>query len=59
MENQLKEGHVGVLKSGGPKMTIELIEDEMASCIWFDGKEPKQHHFKLILLKHPDPIAIF
>ena len=32
-------GNVVVLKSGGPKMTIESIEDDCAECTWFNEKK--------------------
>lgn len=42
MTEQFKPGDVVVLKSGGPSMTVESIEEDGGvSCCWFDehGKE--------------------
>ncbi len=42
MADDLKVGDVVQLKSGGPEMTIELIDTfgddhKKAMCVWFDG----------------------
>jgi uncharacterized protein YodC (DUF2158 family) len=50
---ELKTGDVVRLKSGGPKMTIDSIDDYgsgnssniRAMCIWFDGGERKEGNF--------------
>jgi uncharacterized protein YodC (DUF2158 family) len=34
----LKVGDVAVLKSGGPKMTVFLIETQTYGCVWFDSE---------------------
>ena len=39
------------LKSGGEIMTIEEIDDDSATCIWFDNKKIERHTFLLITLK--------
>jgi uncharacterized protein YodC (DUF2158 family) len=39
------------LKSGGEIMTIEEIDDDSATCIWFDNKKVERHTFLLITLK--------
>lgn len=39
------------LKSGGEIMTIEEIDDDSATCVWFDYKEVERHTFLLITLK--------
>lgn len=39
------------LKSGGEVMTIEEIDDDSATCIWFDNKKVERHIFLLITLK--------
>jgi len=47
-----KAGDVVVLKSGGPKMTIEKIgpknsnnEEIVAHCVWFENNQPKEDRF--------------
>jgi uncharacterized protein YodC (DUF2158 family) len=39
------------LKSGGEVMTIEEMDDDSATCIWFDSKKLERHTFLLITLK--------
>lgn len=39
------------LKSGGEIMTIEEIDDNSATCVWFDNKKVERHTFLLITLK--------
>ena len=47
MEQQFNIGDVVMLKSGGPNMTVEHIDDDpvLIYCAWFDGKEKKQNSF--------------
>lgn len=49
----LKVGDVVILRSGGPKMTIEWIEDRerVASVVWFKENEAQSKHFALAVLK--------
>jgi len=44
METNLKEGDQVKLKSGGPTMTIDSIDENAsrASCAWFDEKKTLQ-----------------
>ena len=44
---QFNIGDVVVLKSGGPKMTVEHVDrvPQIILCSWFDGKEKKQDSF--------------
>lgn len=52
---QFKKGDVVQLKSGGPCMTIQDIDDYSqdesgelsASCVWFDGGKPVDRVFPL------------
>jgi uncharacterized protein YodC (DUF2158 family) len=45
VSNQIKEGEIVQLKSGGPAMTVHLVyrpegmqgNPTLASCTWFDG----------------------
>lgn len=43
MKNSFKEGDEVQLKSGGPKMTVEEVDGENITCIWFDSKNTPQH----------------
>ncbi|RIA37615.1 uncharacterized protein YodC (DUF2158 family) [Hephaestia caeni] len=38
-------GDVVQLKSGGPTMTVEWVEDSAAYCVWFDGKKQSGERF--------------
>jgi len=39
MPEQFKPGDVVVLRSGGPSMTVECIEEDgRVSCRWFDDQ---------------------
>ena len=55
MASDFKPGDVVQLKSGGPLMTIETIEeyDEgiKALCLWFDGLTRTNELFGLEVLK--------
>ena len=42
-------GDVVVLKSGGPRMTIGRIRDEVADCIYFDHKARKMVEVTVLL----------
>jgi len=46
-----KAGDKVQLKSGGEIMTIEEIDDDSATCIWFDNKNIERHTLLLITLK--------
>ena len=47
MEQQFNIGDVVVLKSGGPKMTVEHVDrnTQLLLCGWFDDKMKKQDSF--------------
>jgi uncharacterized protein YodC (DUF2158 family) len=49
---KLKEGDIITLKSGGPKMTIEIIKDDKAFCKWFSGSNLNSDWFKLLILEY-------
>ena len=44
-------GDVVKLKSGSPKMTVELVETDQITCIWFDSEGVKRASF------HPETIV--
>ena len=46
-----KVGDTVQLKSAGEIMTIEEIDDDSATCIWFDNKKVERHTFLLITLQ--------
>jgi uncharacterized protein YodC (DUF2158 family) len=48
----IKIGDVVMLKSGGPKMTVEYIPDGsiIVKCVWFVGTELQRGEFKMVLL---------
>jgi uncharacterized protein YodC (DUF2158 family) len=50
----LKAGDVVELKSGGPTMTIEWIDNRGAMCLWFDGSDAKQKLFSVASLVKAD-----
>ena len=57
MENQIKEGDVVQLKSGGPKMTVVRVVGAVAICIYFDIDTSKLHvnaEFPLVALSLPE-----
>jgi uncharacterized protein YodC (DUF2158 family) len=53
MSNQFAVGDVVKLKSGGPQMTVESLDNhDQISCIWFnDNKKHKDSFHKDLLLK--------
>jgi uncharacterized protein YodC (DUF2158 family) len=47
----IKIGDVVMLKSGGPKMTVEYeVSDLMVKCVWFVGTTLNRGEFKMVLL---------
>jgi len=56
MADEFKVGDVVELKSGGPKMTIEVIDDygtghKQARCVWFDKAKREATIFEFATLK--------
>jgi len=51
--SQFKPGDIVVLKSGGPKMTVDSISDNNISCIWFADNKAESRTFKEITLREP------
>ena len=45
---KIKPGDVVQLKSGGPKMTVESIDEHFgAKCSWFNGQQLQSEYFKV------------
>jgi uncharacterized protein YodC (DUF2158 family) len=56
MADGLHVGDVVELKSGGPPMTIEVIDDygaghNQAMCVWFEGAKRESAIFELATLR--------
>jgi uncharacterized protein YodC (DUF2158 family) len=49
--NEFKVGDTVQLKSGGPPMTITEVNDEEATCVWFDRGEGKANAFVMAALQ--------
>ena len=45
-----KVGDVVVLKSGGPRMTVESVANEVAHCVWFEKTKKHEGNFNVALL---------
>lgn len=45
-----KIGDVVVLRSGGPRMTVEKIDGTTAHCKWFEKDKQKQGAFDAAML---------
>lgn len=39
------------LKSGGDRMTVEEVDGESISCVWFKGSDVKRDTFPAVTLK--------
>ena len=50
--NDFKRGDVVMLKSGGPKMTIDQIEANQVWCDWFEGSKKISDTFPPTSLEH-------
>lgn len=57
--DEIKIGDVVFLKSGGPNMTVEKIQDnDIADCIWFDkDKNLQRNTFSLSILQKPKKVT--
>jgi uncharacterized protein YodC (DUF2158 family) len=60
--SDIKKGDQVQIKSGGPIMTVQDIDDysptgpeDGASCVWFDGNNPMEKVFSVnVLQKYED-----
>jgi uncharacterized protein YodC (DUF2158 family) len=43
--DELSEGQIVELKSGGPKMTVKSIDGPNAVCMWFSGEKLNEMSF--------------
>jgi uncharacterized protein YodC (DUF2158 family) len=55
MNGQIKAGDVVQLKSGGPEMTVNFVENdsgtEVAACSWFINNKKESSRFPVVTLK--------
>ncbi len=52
MSESFSVGDVVQLKSGGEPMTVEEVDGNDISCVWFEGKQPHRQQFVAATLKH-------
>lgn len=57
-EQTIEAGSEVMLKSGGPSMTVKLVEHGEAWCVWFHGTEAKEKGFATATLKLVDHSAM-
>lgn len=57
MNERFELGDVVTLKSGGQRMTVEEVDGDDISCVWFDGATKKIDQFTPITLKKVPTIA--
>ncbi len=50
-QKTISPGDIVQLKSGGPEMTVEWIDEQVAMCAWFDGKKNYKEQFQLTSLR--------
>jgi uncharacterized protein YodC (DUF2158 family) len=49
---EIKVGDVVRIKSNHhPLMTIKYLKNDVATCIWFDGNNPREHDFRIETLQ--------
>jgi uncharacterized protein YodC (DUF2158 family) len=51
MSETFKVGDEVKLKSGGPAMTVEEVNEGDILCVWFDGKKADRQIFQSATLK--------
>ncbi len=55
MSETFKVGDEVKLKSGGPAMTVEEVNEAGIWCVWFDGKKAERQIFQSATLKRHTP----
>jgi uncharacterized protein YodC (DUF2158 family) len=50
-----KPGDVVLLKSGGPRMTVDFMENGRVCCSWLDKNKRYQEYFLVETLTTPPP----
>jgi len=45
-DSSFEVGDVVTLKSGGPKMTVRVVEDNMVGTVWLDDQKQKQYLYE-------------
>ena len=58
MINELQVGDVVQLKSGGTRMTVEAINGDDVTCVWFEGKKAQRNIFAVGVLKKYVPMQV-
>jgi len=54
-DEQFKPGDTVMLRSGGPRMTVAMVDGRSAFCEWFsDDQQPKGRSFALSSLKRDE-----
>lgn len=57
--SDLSIGDVVQLKSGGPRMTVESVDDDWVDCVWFEKNNAHRQSFGAALLTKCGPGAAF
>jgi len=55
----VKVGDVVRLKSGGPAMTVDFIDGEQVTCVWFEKTKEKRATFSKGSLEPSQPTGIY
>jgi len=50
----IEAGDVVEVKSGGPRMTVDWVEEGEVCCTWFSRSKREQAKFRLTTLKKVD-----
>jgi uncharacterized protein YodC (DUF2158 family) len=55
VENEFNVGDVVMLKTGGPRMTVEgigsALDEKAVNCVWYDGSRRVRESFDAVLLE--------
>lgn len=47
---EFQVGDVVQLKSGGPRMTVEAVDEGLVDCVWFEKQKAHRNAFNAALL---------